>query len=76
MARKFSGRLLRAARIRQHLSREQLAVRAGISMCAEARYERGHATPGVNTAVALADALGVDLAGLLEADAGPAAGGI
>lgn len=36
-----SARLLRAARIDRHLTREQLAVRADISVSAETRYEQG-----------------------------------
>jgi transcriptional regulator with XRE-family HTH domain len=74
MSRQFSGHLLRAARTRQRLSRERLAVRAGISVCAEIRYEQGRAVPGVNAAVALADALGVELTSLLAAGTESAAG--
>lgn len=68
----FSGRLLRAHRTRRDLSREQLAVRAGISVSAEDRYEQGHAVPGVNAAAALVGALGIKLDDLLDAGPGSA----
>ncbi len=67
MPRQFSGRQLRALRKERDLTREQLAVRAGISVSAEIRYEQGRAAPGVNAAAALADALGVKVDDLLDA---------
>lgn len=72
MPRQFSGRLLRAARTQRGLTREQLAVRADISVAAETRYEQGHAVPGVNAAAALADALGIQVDDLLDAKPGHA----
>jgi transcriptional regulator with XRE-family HTH domain len=65
MARRFSGQLLCYARRQGHLSRERLAVDAGVSMSALARYEQGRATPSVNTAASLASALGIPVEGLL-----------
>lgn len=74
MPHQFSGRLLRAIRTQRHLSREQLAVQAGISMSAETRYEQDRAVPGVNIAAALADALGIQIADLLATEPGPGTG--
>jgi transcriptional regulator with XRE-family HTH domain len=76
MARQFSGRLLRAIRAQRQLSREQLAVRAGISVSAETRYEQGGAVPGVNAAAALAEALGIEISDLLDSAPEPTSGGI
>jgi transcriptional regulator with XRE-family HTH domain len=72
MAHQFSGRRLRAIRTQRGLSREQLAVRAQVSMSAETRYEQGRAVPSVNAAAALAEALGVEIADLLDVTPGPA----
>jgi transcriptional regulator with XRE-family HTH domain len=65
MAHQFSGSRLRDARRQTGLSREQLAVRAGISMSALCSYEQGRVIPTVNTGAALAEVLGVDLGELL-----------
>lgn len=61
----FSGRQLRAIRRRQNLSREQLAVMAGVSLSALTRYEQDHAAPGLNAAASIAAALGTDVTSLL-----------
>ncbi len=74
MSHQFSGRRLRDIRRQRGLSREQLAVRAGMSMSAVARAEQGHTAPGVDRAAALAEALDVQIADLLDAKPGPAAG--
>ena len=66
MSRQFSGRLLRDARTRRHLTREQLAVGAGVSMSSLASYEQARATPGLNAAAALAEAAGVQVDDLLD----------
>jgi transcriptional regulator with XRE-family HTH domain len=68
MARRFSGQLLCHARKQQHLNRERLAVDAGVSMSALARYEQGRATPSVNTAASIAAALGISVDRLLGAE--------
>ena len=62
----FSGAHLRAIRIRQHLRREQVAVAAGVSATALARYELDDAVPNVNAAARLADALDVTIGDLFD----------
>jgi transcriptional regulator with XRE-family HTH domain len=62
----FSGAHIRAIRIRQHLRREQVAVAAGVSATALARYELNDAVPNVNAAARLADALGVTIGDLFD----------
>lgn len=64
--RQFSARLLRDTRRQSGLSREQAAVRAGISFAALTKYEQGTQIPGANAAARVADALGVTVDALLE----------
>jgi transcriptional regulator with XRE-family HTH domain len=73
MARQFSGHLLRHARRQEHLSRERLAVDAGVSASALALYEQGRATPSVNTAAAIAAVPGISVDRLLGAEEAGAA---
>ena len=70
----FSGRRLRDIRKQRHLSREQLCVRVGTSMCTITRYEQGRTAPSVNAAAALAEALDVQLTDLLDKEPDPSAG--
>ena len=74
LSQQFSGAQLRAIRLSQHVSREQLAVAARVSAGALARYEQGAAVPSINAAARLADALGVTLADLLDGSAIPRPG--
>jgi transcriptional regulator with XRE-family HTH domain len=62
----FDGGLLAGTRRQRDLSREQLAVLAGVSAGSLAHYEQGHAVPSINAAVALADALGVQVAAFMD----------
>jgi transcriptional regulator with XRE-family HTH domain len=63
----FSGRRLHDIRRQRGLSREQLAVRAGMSMSAVTRAEQGHTTPTVDHAAELADALDIQVTDMLDA---------
>jgi transcriptional regulator with XRE-family HTH domain len=64
----ISGKRLRATRTGQHLSRRQLAEKAGSSQSTIKRIELGHPTvnPTARTIQDLADALGVPVTALLE----------
>ena len=62
----FSGRRLRDIRRQRGLSREQLAVRAGMSMSVVARAEQGLTAPSVVHAAALAEALDVQITDMLD----------
>ena len=68
----FVGRRLRALRTRCGVSPEELAVMAGVSAAAVARYEQDRAVPGLNAAVAIAATLGADVTHLLDDGPGPA----
>lgn len=57
---------LRTARLARGLTREQLAVAAGIASSTVARTEHGIFRPTVRTLDALADALGVTAAALID----------
>ena len=48
-------------RLRQHLTQHQLAKRAGMTQPVLARIESGKGNPGLNTLLAIAKALQVDL---------------
>lgn len=74
MAHQFSGCRLRDTRRQTGLSREQLAVRAGVSVSAVTRYEQGRVTPNVNAVAALAEVLSVELGELLDSSPGAVAG--
>jgi transcriptional regulator with XRE-family HTH domain len=58
------GPVLRAIREERGETRERLAVRAGLSVGTLARLELAESDPGWSTIVAIADALGLTLAGL------------
>jgi transcriptional regulator with XRE-family HTH domain len=68
MAHRFSGRSLRRLRTQRRLTREALAVGAGVSVSALIRYEQDRAVPGLNAAAALAEALDVQIGHLLHPD--------
>jgi transcriptional regulator with XRE-family HTH domain len=59
--RREFGRRLREIRLDRPLSLKQLAGRAGVSLSALGRYERGRTVPGLDAAVALAEALDVSI---------------
>lgn len=65
MARQFSGRRLRAARITAGLKPEQLALRVGRSVYSVHAYERGVQVPSARALAALADALDITVDSLL-----------
>ncbi len=77
MAR-FAGHKLAEARTTRGLTREQLAVISGITVGTLTRYEQGRMTPGVNTAFALAEALGAQISDFMDANApaGPELGAL
>jgi len=58
MARKFSGRQLRDARLAAGLKIEHLALRIDRSVFTISQYERGHVQPPAGILGAIADALG------------------
>lgn len=64
-------RKLKALREARRWSLHTLAAQAGISHVALLKIERGEVSPRLNTAEALAAALGVPLAALLETKARP-----
>ena len=66
MARHFSGRKLKDARLVAGVSRRELATQLGSSYKTLASYEQGIRVPSVLRAAALADAIGVRLDDLLE----------
>lgn len=66
MARMFSGRRLRDARIAAHLKPEQLALRIGRSVFSVHAYEIGRAQPSVTVLASIADVLGVATDALFE----------
>jgi transcriptional regulator with XRE-family HTH domain len=59
---------LRAARTAAGLSRELLAIGAGVSASAVTRYETGHGVPGRDTLLRLAAALAVPIDDLVDPD--------
>lgn len=59
-------RRLREMRVHRNLTQEQLAERAGLSLDAVARIERGNRSPGLASCRRLARALGVSLTELVE----------
>jgi transcriptional regulator with XRE-family HTH domain len=60
------GRNIRILREAAGLSREVLAVRAGISSATVARAELGHHQPSLNSLEGIAAVLGVSVAALLD----------
>ncbi len=60
------GSRLRAMRIREALTQEQLADRAGVTAATVARAERNERQPHMTTLRKLADALGVHPSELIE----------
>ena len=54
------GGLLRTARLGAGLSQKKLADSAGMSLNAEARYERGQLQPTLSKIIDLAAALGIE----------------
>ncbi len=65
MARQFSPARLRDLRNHAGLTREKLAVAAGMSMTSIAHHEQGERIPGLNAAARLAEALGITVDALL-----------
>jgi transcriptional regulator with XRE-family HTH domain len=63
---RFSGQRLRAARKVAGLSRERVAVAAGVSVSSIERYEQGTGQPGVEAAARLASVLGLSVDDLLD----------
>jgi len=63
---RFSGQRLRAARKDAGLSRERVAVAAGVSVSSIERWEQGGAQPGVEAAARVATTLGVTVDDLLD----------
>ena len=61
----FSERL-RAVRLDRKMSQDELAEAAGVSKDAVKRWEAGANTPGLDSACALADALGCTLEDLVR----------
>lgn len=59
-------RLLREERLRQGLSQNETAARAGLPNSTVLRIENGTRLPSLETALAIADALGVDLGYLIS----------
>jgi len=59
--RREFGERLREIRLDCSLSLKQLAGRAGVSLSALGRYERGRTVPGLDVAAALAEALDVSI---------------
>lgn len=68
MARSFSGRALRDARIAAGLRPEHVAVRVNRSAYSIIEYEAGRVTPSLPVAVALATVLGCPLDDLLTSE--------
>lgn len=66
MARCFSGRRLRAARIAAGLPVERLALEVQRTSYSIREYETGRVRPRLDTAIRMADLLGVDLDDLLD----------
>lgn len=66
----FSGELLLAYRKHAKMSRQTLAYKMRCDICAKTikNYETGEHIPSVNTALRLAEALGVGLEALLDAE--------
>jgi transcriptional regulator with XRE-family HTH domain len=64
----FSPRMLRELREARGLTREQLALAAGMSHSSVASYETGHRTPGRAPLLRLAAALGAHPRDLVEPD--------
>lgn len=57
---------IKTIRIREGLSQEQLAEKAGISRISVVRYESGERSPDVAVAVRLAKALGCKVDDLID----------
>jgi transcriptional regulator with XRE-family HTH domain len=72
MSREEFAARLREMREEKGITQEELAVKAGVSLDAVTRWERGVAEPGWTKLVALADALEVSL----EAFRQPPTGGV
>jgi transcriptional regulator with XRE-family HTH domain len=68
------GRNLRRARLGASLSQEELASRAGISRSYVGKVEAGGSECRFLTAMALADAVGVELEALIDGGEGADAG--
>lgn len=63
---RFDGGALRKARKDAGLSRERIAVAAGVSVSSVERYEQGTGQPGIEAAARLATVLGVKVDDLLN----------
>ncbi len=68
MAERFSGRKLRAERIRARLSIEALSFRSGVDRRLISELEAGAHHPNLDTQMMLAEALGVPLRALYAED--------
>lgn len=62
---------MRALRREHHLRRRQVAARAGLSTLGYLRLEWGRCFPDLDTAYAVADALGVEIAELFPSRGAP-----
>lgn len=58
---KFAANLVEQRKYQVRITQEELAERSGVDKNSIARYEMGGTTPGLDKAVALANALGVTL---------------
>ena len=57
----FAANLVEQRKYQVRITQEELAKRSGVDLNSIARYETGSVTPGLDKAVALANALGVTL---------------
>ena len=62
------GEAVRARRAELHLSQERLAAKAGVSVTAVSRVERGAMSPSLRIAAQIAVGLGVPLADLVGSE--------
>lgn len=64
--RRRIGEQIRAARLRQNLTQEAVALRVGMDRATYVRIEQGQASPLLDTLLLISDALGVPLAHLVR----------
>lgn len=64
----FLGKQVKKHRRRLNLSQEDVAAKTGLSVPSLSEIERGIANPTLQTLEKIADALGVSVAALLDAD--------
>jgi transcriptional regulator with XRE-family HTH domain len=64
--RRKVGEQIRRVREQHNLTQQDVCGRSGIDLASYSRIEQGHASPKLDTLIRIADAIGVELAELVQ----------